>query len=78
MPSRSHVVVTLESEMLLTACVMPTPPGVNDTVFARELPPTTDITVWNVTGIPYAARKIAITISFATHDPNDGSRTLMT
>ena len=32
-------------------------PGVNETVFASELPPITLITVWNVTGIPYAARK---------------------
>ena len=41
----------LESETLFTACVTPTPPGVNDTLFAREFPPTTDMTVWKVTGM---------------------------
>ena len=45
------VVVTLESETLFTACVIPTPPGVNETVFASELPPITDMIVWNVTGM---------------------------
>ena len=36
---------------LLTAWVIPTPPGVNETVFASELPPTTDMIVWKVTGM---------------------------
>ena len=58
---------------MLIAWLMPTPPGVAETVFASELPPATDMTVWKVTGIGYAARKTAITPSFATQAPNDGS-----
>ena len=67
--------VTCESEAVLTAWFTPMPPGVAETVFASELPPTIDITVWNVTGIAYAARKTAITPSFASQAPIDGSST---
>ena len=44
--------VTSLSAATLVAWLTPTPPGVTETVLAIELPPTTDITVWNVTVIP--------------------------
>jgi hypothetical protein len=52
----------------------PTPHGVTETVLAIELPPT-DITVWNVTAMPYPARNTAITPNLASHAPNDGRNT---
>ena len=44
--------VTSLSAATLVAWLTPTPPGVTETVFASELPPTTDITVWKLTVIP--------------------------
>ena len=44
--------VTSSSAATLAAWLTPTPPGVTETVLAIELPPITDITVWNVTVMP--------------------------
>ena len=44
--------VTSLSDATLAAWLTPTPPGVTETVLATELPPATDMTVWNVTAIP--------------------------
>ena len=66
--------VTPFREATLKAWWTPTPPGVTETVLAIELPPTTDMIVWKVTGIEYAARKTAITPSFAHHEPNSGRK----
>ena len=44
--------VTLLSAATFAAWLTPTPPGVTETVLAIELPPITDITLWNVTVIP--------------------------
>ena len=44
--------VTPSSAATFVAWLTPTPPGVTETVLAIELPPTTDITEWNVTAIP--------------------------
>ena len=46
------VSVTSLSEATLAAWLTPTPPGVTETVLAIELPPITDMIVWNVTAIP--------------------------
>src|SRR5262245_11159844 len=67
--------VTPSRATTLTAWLIPTPPGVADTVLARELPPITHMTEWIVTGIPYAARNTAVTPSLASHAPSDGSAT---
>ena len=60
----------------LTAWLTPAPPGVTDTTFASEFPPATLMIVWNVTGIPYAARKTPITPSLQIHAPR-ASRTVL-
>jgi hypothetical protein len=44
--------VTPPRAATLVAWLTPTPPGVTETMLAIELPPMTDITVWNVTAIP--------------------------
>jgi hypothetical protein len=44
--------VTSPRAATLVAWLTPTPPGVTETMLAIELPPITDITVWNVTAIP--------------------------
>ena len=59
---------------MLIAWLTPTPPGVTETTFASELPPTTDMIELNVTGIPYAARKMPTTASFA-HQPMNWNET---
>jgi len=59
----------------LIAWLTPTPPGVAETVFASELPPITAMIVWKVTGMPYAARKVPVTASLASHAPKDGVTT---
>ena len=50
---------------MLNAWLTPTPPGVNERMFASWFEPSTLITEPKVTGIPYAARKTMITITFA-------------
>src|SRR5262249_4476929 len=67
--------VTLLSDATLNACCTPTPPGVNEVTFAIELPPVPDITVWKVTGMPYAARKTAVTPRPAAQPTSDGRNT---
>ena len=57
------------------AWVMPTAPGVNDTVLASEPDPVTHMIDSNVTGIAKAARKIPITASLQSQDSSDGRNT---
>ena len=51
---------------MLNAWLTPTPPGVIERMFASWFEPRTLITEPNVTGMLYAARKMMITITFAT------------
>src|SRR5438034_13681 len=63
------------SDATLKAWVTPAPPGVTDVTLAIELPPLIRISVSNVTGIEYAARKTAITPRLATQATNSGKKT---
>ena len=64
----------MSSASAFVAWVMPTAPGVNETMFAREPEPTTHMIDSNVTGIAKAARKIPITPSLQSHERNDGRK----
>ena len=52
--------------------MIPTAPGVKETVLASEPEPVTHMTDSNVTGIANAARKIPITVSLHSHESRDG------
>src|SRR3954468_1506208 len=67
--------VTSRSDATLKAWLTPAPPGVTEVTFAIEFPPTTCMTTWKLTGIPKAARKTAITPSFAHQPRNEGRNT---
>jgi hypothetical protein len=68
-------VVTPWREATLKAWVTPTPPGVTDVTFAIEFPATTLMSMSNVTGMEYTARKAAITQSIAIQLTMPGRKT---
>ena len=65
----------MSSASAFVACVIPTAPGVTETVFASEPEPVTHMTDSNVTGIANAARKIPITVSLHSQESNEGRNT---
>ena len=62
----------VSSASAFVAWVIPTAPGVNETVFASEPEPVTHMTDSKVTGIANAARKIPITVSLHSHESSEG------
>ena len=63
------------SDTTLNACVTPAPPGVTAVMFAIELPATTRMIVWKLTGMLYAPRNTAMMPSPASQLIACGSTT---
>ena len=67
----------MSSARAFDAWVIPTDPGVKETVLASEPEPVTHMIDSNVTGIANAARKIPITASLHSQERNDGRNALV-